>query len=173
MTILASPVRLAINGVPLGPGIPGSYATVSRQWARGDTLTLLPPAALRLERYSGSDQLPGYEGLRYAVLLGPIVLAATSLSMNASSAARVVLPVSADQPIGEWLQPTGTGRLHYRVQGPPGSPSDVELMPLFDLPLDAAFTVYPVFAGASRSRAERRASGARGPSGAAAQSRRA
>ena len=67
-------MRIHVNGSLAATGRPGSYVVLDRTWRNGDTVAFRLPAELRLRRYTGVDQIPGYE--RYAVLYGPILLAA-------------------------------------------------------------------------------------------------
>jgi DUF1680 family protein len=60
---------LALNGKPLAVAAkPGTYATVNREWKKGDEVTVTIPTAVRTEPLHGtSDQ--------FAFVYGPVVLA--------------------------------------------------------------------------------------------------
>lgn len=65
-----------VNGAPAGVDIePGTYATIDRTWAAGDTITVRIPLAVRVE--SAVDR-PDIQALMY----GPVVLTATSSSTS-------------------------------------------------------------------------------------------
>jgi len=66
---VAGPMTISVNGKSQEiDGLPGSYASISREWQDGDTIDVRLPMGLRCER------LPGEEDL-VALLYGPIVLA--------------------------------------------------------------------------------------------------
>ena len=106
----------------------------------GDRVSISLPSAFHLSRYNGTDELPGYVGKRYALQVGPIVLACVGPMNEGSPVA--VLPVSAHQNASDWLLPLGN--LHYHVKG---ADTQWEYMPLFDVPADAVFTTFPVLDG--------------------------
>lgn len=65
-----------VNGAPAGVDIePGTYATIDRTWAAGDTITVRIPLAVRVE--SAVDR-PDIQALMY----GPVVLTATNSSTS-------------------------------------------------------------------------------------------
>ncbi|MGB8258775.1 MAG: beta-L-arabinofuranosidase domain-containing protein, partial [Terracidiphilus sp.] len=70
----AAPVEIAVNGAPAATGTPGSYVALDRTWVSGDTVSFTLPAALRVTRYLGADQIPGKQ--RYALESGPVLMAA-------------------------------------------------------------------------------------------------
>lgn len=93
---------------------------------------------LRLSLYTGVDQVAGYEGKRYALLLGPVVLACVG-PMDAQSTA--VLPVPAEDPAA-WLVPKPGAPLTYGVKGAPLH----EFRPLWTVSDGQPFTTYPILA---------------------------
>ena len=150
---------IKLNGAPLARGVPGTFLEIDRRWANGDTLSFLLPEVYRLMAYSGTDEIAGFVGRRYALLVGPVVLACSNIS-NASSPLQTTWSREAGRPedslsnavmiphaasnatVSEWLVPTAGRPLHYTVKGAP----DVELLPLWELPELRRFTTFPVFA---------------------------
>ncbi|WP_221583632.1 glycoside hydrolase family 127 protein [Microbacterium sp. G2-8] len=69
-------MQIEVNGQPADVDIaPGSYATLSRTWAAGDTIAVRIPLALRVEATHDRADVQ-------ALLFGPAVLAATSSSTS-------------------------------------------------------------------------------------------
>lgn len=56
-------------------GTPGSYLKLDRTWKQGDTIAIALPTVYKITKYSGTDQIQDYEGKRFALSVGPIVLA--------------------------------------------------------------------------------------------------
>lgn len=72
----ARSVELSVNGEAAGvDAVPGTYATISRTWAVGDTVGIRIPLALRTEP---TVDRPDIQALMY----GPVALAASSGSTN-------------------------------------------------------------------------------------------
>lgn len=66
---VARPASLTLNGEPLETsGQPATYVSLRRTWRKGDVVTLVLPAALRLERAADDPSLA-------AVFYGPVLLA--------------------------------------------------------------------------------------------------
>ena len=72
---LSNAVTVNLNGKPYAHGKPGSYLVIDRTWSMGDVITLILFRNYRFSLYEGVDQVKGFEGKRYALLVGPIVLA--------------------------------------------------------------------------------------------------
>merc|ERR1711990_486610 len=70
---LPAPLAVFINGQQYADkGKPGTYLAVDRHWTRRDCISFTLPTIYRLSLYTGVDQVPGFEGRRYALLVGPI-----------------------------------------------------------------------------------------------------
>jgi len=54
-----------LNGRPETTGSACGYVLLDRAWSEGDTVSFALPVALRVERYTGVDQIPNHE--RYSV----------------------------------------------------------------------------------------------------------
>ena len=136
---LPSPLTVFLNGEPHARGSPGSFLTVSREWARADRLTFRLPHAYSLQNYVGADQIPGRDGKRYAVLVGPIVLAC----VGNTSKSEGVKQLPTQSKVGEWLIPRAGDPLHFDVKNQPR----LSFVPLFDQAAykGETFTVYPAF----------------------------
>merc|ERR1712232_204187 len=98
------------------------------------------PTVFRLSNYAGVDQVPGHEGQRYALLVGPVVLACVG---PVGSDETTVLPLHPVDP-PQWLIPTSTP-LHFAIKGV----SEFYFKPLYALTDSEKFTVYPIFGGES------------------------
>jgi hypothetical protein len=65
----AGPVSFEVNGAPLSaPGVPGTYAAITRDWRPGDVLSFRVPMAVRTEALADDAR-------KVAFLFGPAVLA--------------------------------------------------------------------------------------------------
>jgi DUF1680 family protein len=96
----ASGAQLRVNGTPQSVATtPGSYATLSRTWASGDTVDITLPMALTRESTPDSPTTQ-------AVLVGPIVLSGAYGTNNLS--ALPTLTPSTLQPTSTPLQYTAT-----------------------------------------------------------------
>jgi DUF1680 family protein len=102
-------VAFAINGKPAVSGEPGSYVSLDRQWAEGDTVSFELPMTPRTVHYTGYDQDDEHE--RYALLVGPVLMALLG-------AEDLDMPV-ADLP-GR-LRPVEGKPLHFAIDGVPGA----------------------------------------------------
>jgi DUF1680 family protein len=116
-------MSISLNGELAATGKPGSYLALNRIWADGDTVTFTLPAALRLERYTGIDQIPDHE--RYAVSFGPILLAA----VGAPEIRLRLDPLEQPQDLLQRLHAIPGRPLHYEVEKNPG----VEFMPYWQV----------------------------------------
>jgi DUF1680 family protein len=128
----AREMAVHVNGKLTATGKPGSYVVLDRTWSDGDAVSFVLPAALRLTRYVGVDQIPDCE--RYAVEYGPILLAAVG-------AADVRLKVEKGKhpkSLLNLLKPMPGQPLHYSVEHNPG----IELMPYWQVDKQP-FTCFP------------------------------
>ena len=149
--IQAPTVVVAVNGQPYAGSTPGSYLSLDRLWENGDVVSFdLPmgPSNAELVQYplSGIDNIKGYEGSRYALKLGPIVLLCSG-PLNSDQA--IVLPVDPTADPSSWLVPVPGSPLHFGVKGVEGSKATFK--PTWSVAPDEPFTTFPVFAGAAGS----------------------
>lgn len=137
---MAAPLAVTINGKTAATaGKPGTFLALNRTWLLNDTIAFELPEVLTLSQYTGEDQISGYEGRRYALKMGPIVLAAVGALDGGSSSITLPLPPSN---ISSWLVPVPGQPLHFTAKGATG----VVFKPMWTIG-NAAFTTYPVFAG--------------------------
>ena len=121
-----------MNGKPAGVGKPGTYLPLKRQWSDGDTIEFTLPVAIRVKRYTGSDQMAGKS--RYSVEYGPILLAAVGSS-------QVELSVDKGhgaEHLADRLEKIEGSPLHFTIRGNPGQ----KFMPYWQVS-DEEFTCYP------------------------------
>lgn len=72
----SSGVEIEVNGAPAGVDVePGTYATIARTWAAGDTITVRIPLAVRVEAAVDRADIQ-------TLMYGPVVLTATSSSSS-------------------------------------------------------------------------------------------
>ncbi len=121
-----------INGKPAGvTSKPGSYVELKRTWKSGDSVTLNLPKTLRIEG------LPDNKN-RAALMWGPLVLAG-DLGPERRGIPSDPIPsfVSADKPVGEWLQPVADrfGVFHTVGVGKitDGSEKELDFVPFYRL----------------------------------------
>ena len=125
-------MKVSVNGEPAGAGKPGTYLPINRQWKNGDTIQFTLPAAIRVKRYAGADQVAGKT--KYSIEYGPILLAAVGSST-------VELSIESEhnaQHLANYLDPIEGSPLHFTVRGNPGQ----RLMPYWQV-ADEEFTCYP------------------------------
>ncbi len=134
-------VEDASGGKTFAAGERGSYLeVVLAPAALPATLRFALPMAFRSTLYTGFDQIGNSS--RYAVELGPVLLAATGALTPIGADAAIALPAALNpsRP-GDWLV-AGDVPLHFSVQGVP----DVAFVPYFEVQ-DEAFDVFPIFGG--------------------------
>jgi hypothetical protein len=125
-------MAVSINGKPEATGQPGTYLPIQRHWSHGDTIEFALPAAIRVKRYNGADQIAGKT--RYSVEYGPILLAAVGSS-------NVDLTVDSGhdaQHLADHLEPIPGSPLHFNVRLNPGK----MFMPYWQVAKEE-FTCYP------------------------------
>jgi len=116
-------MTIQVNGRHAAAGRPGSYIVLDRTWAKADAITFRLPVDLRIQRYTGVDQIPGRD--RFAVLWGPILLAAVGApQINLAGATS-----SQPESLIELLRPKPGQPLHYTVKDNPG----FEFMPYWQV----------------------------------------
>jgi DUF1680 family protein len=116
-------LTLYVNGIRGDTGEPGSYMALDRTWSEGDTVRFRLVAPLRVERYTGVDQIPDHE--RYAVSFGPILLAA----VGAPEIRLRIEQMRQPEDLLKHLRPKPGHPLHYLVENNPG----VEFMPYWQV----------------------------------------
>ncbi len=128
----AHPMPVRVNGQLAGSGQPGSYITLDRTWAAGDSVRFTLPAALRLTRYTGINQVAGEE--RYCVQFGPILLAA----VGAPEVRLECGPGGVPDGLLKRLRPKRGEPLHFTVEENPG----IEFMPYWQVD-EETFNCFP------------------------------
>jgi hypothetical protein len=131
-------MAVSVNGQPAATGQPGSYVALDRAWTEGDTVSFRLPAALRVEPYTGVDQIPDHQ--RYAVSFGPILLAA----VGAPEIRLRLNNVKQPEDLLKCLKPKPGQPLHFLVKDNPG----VEFMPYWQVDQETfnCFPAVPTFA---------------------------
>jgi len=119
----AREMAVQVNGRHAATGRPGSYVAIDRTWSSGDTIAFKLPAGLRVRPYTGTDQIPGHD--RYAILYGPILLAAVGAPEVRLLGAEVKRP----ENLIDLLSPKPGQPLHYTVKNNPG----IEYMPYWQV----------------------------------------
>ena len=125
-------MAVSVNGRPAATGRPASYVVLDRTWREGDVATFTLPVALRVERYTGVDQIPDHE--RYAVSFGPILLAA----VGAPEIRLRLDRLGQAEDLLKYLHPKPGQPLHYAVENNLG----VEFMPYWQVD-QAPFNCFP------------------------------
>jgi len=128
----AGELKVSVNGKSAGVGKPGTYLPLKRQWSDGDTIEFALPAAIRVRRYTGSDQIAGKS--RYSVEYGPILLAAVGSSQVEFS----VDKGHGAEHLANHLEIIEGLPLHFAVRGNPGQ----KFMPYWQVS-EEEFTCYP------------------------------
>jgi len=126
--------EVKVNGKPVKVvSKPGSYVDIKRTWKTGDTVTLVLPKTLRVEG------LPDNKN-RAALMWGPLVLAGDlGPERRGASSGSDLVPsfVTAEKPVGEWLQPVPDRLGIFRTVGVgralDGAEKDVEFVPFYRL----------------------------------------
>jgi uncharacterized protein len=153
-------MTIRVNGEDAGRGKPGSYVAIDRTWSTGDVVSFTLPLAWRSVLYRGADQIPGKK--RYALMYGPVLMAAASPLKQADTAAlpaatsfggrpgRTCAVVIAHDPAdpSQWLAPLPGAPLNFRVkdQGVP------IVKPYWTVRDGETFTTYPVIGPAESHR---------------------
>lgn len=148
---LEAPLKtITVNGQPVveaaGGAKPGSYLKIDREWMQGDAIAITLPTVYKVTPYTGIDQIKGYEGKRFAVSVGPIVLGCvdtdgTAINSTTNAPVLPVMPTSA--AAAQWLQPIGGKPLNFKIKGAaPG----LTFMPMWEMGATQRFTTYPIMA---------------------------
>jgi hypothetical protein len=125
-------MEVSMNGKPAGTGKPGTYLVLDRQWSDGDKISFTLPAALRVTRYRGEDNVAGKT--RYSIEYGPILLAA----VGAADIDLALDKGSAPESLSDHLDPVAGSPVHFTLRGSP----DKKLMPYYQIS-NEKFTCYP------------------------------
>jgi DUF1680 family protein len=116
------------------PAAPGSYVELKRTWKSGDTIELVMPKALRLERLANDPK-------RAAIMWGPLVLAGDLGPEPPRGAGRGgQAPPNVDIPVivttsgkpADWIKPIADKPGTFRTDGV-GKSRDIELVPFYRL----------------------------------------
>jgi uncharacterized protein len=125
-------MAVSVNGKKSAPGKPGSYVALDRTWEDGDAISFTLPMVLRPLRYTGTDQVPGYE--RYSVSYGPILLAAVGAPEVRLRLRKGMRP----EDLLKSLAPKPGQPLHFTDEDNPG----IEFMPYWQVDQEP-FTCMP------------------------------
>ncbi len=123
--------EVEVNGKNVNVSGPGSYVEIKRTWKTGDAVALVLPKTLRIEG------LPDNKN-RAALMWGPLVLAGDlGPERRGGPADPVPSFVTAEKPVGEWLQPVPDRLGVFRSVGvgrkPDGAANEVEFVPFYRL----------------------------------------
>jgi hypothetical protein len=137
----AGPVMFDLNGKRLDvAGTPGTYATIARNWKKGDRLGVTIPMAVR------SESIPDNPN-KVAFLFGPVVLAAdlgpapesdtvpySAEQYSNLKAKPIAVPVIVrnDAPVAYSIVRSRDGSLEFHTDGV-GRPNDVTLLPFWEI----------------------------------------
>ena len=101
---------------------------------------------------TGVDQIPGHDGKRFAVSVGPVVLACVALpghkmtKLDGWGSLTTLLPISPTAEVSTWLTQdsahTAGFRRSYSITGVVG----FKFIPMWEIGAAQEFTTYPVFA---------------------------
>lgn len=125
-------MAVSVNGKVAGSGKPGTYLALNRMWSDGDVIEFVLPAAIRVRRYAGEDQVAGKT--RYSVEYGPILLAA----VGASTVNLTVDKGHDADHLADHLESIDGSPLHFTVRGN----ADQMFMPYSQIS-EEEFTCYP------------------------------
>ncbi len=123
--------EVKVNGKALKVAAkPGSYFEVKRKWKTGDSVTIALPKTLRVEG------LPDNKN-RAALMWGPLVLAGDLGPERRGAGEDAPSFVTAEKPIGEWLQPVPDRLGIFRTVGVgqslDGVQKEIEFTPFYRL----------------------------------------
>ena len=127
-------VRFDVNGREAANGSPGSFTSIERVWADGDTISFNIPLALRLTRYTGADQAVGYG--RFALEYGPLLMAA----LDAADSKLLLLGTNDPGDFVGQLRADPANGGHFIFDG---VFSAVRFIPYFEV-TDQSFSCFPL-----------------------------
>lgn len=125
-------MKVSINGKAVATGQPGTYLPLDRTWSDGDTIAFSLPAAVRIKRYEGADQIAGKT--RYFFEYGPILLAV----VGSAKADIGIKRGSSPEDLTNQLRPDESGLIRFNVPGHP----EYKLIPYWQI-ADQEFTCFP------------------------------
>jgi hypothetical protein len=128
---VTAPVEMRVNRQSPVTGRPGSYVTLDRTWATGDTIRFTLPMQLRLTHYTGLDQIEGHQ--RFALEYGPVLMA-----LIGSDSAVLTASGARAEAILERLKPDPFRPLHFNIDGHP----QYKYVPYWQV-LTESFTCFP------------------------------
>ncbi|MBC8447747.1 MAG: glycoside hydrolase family 127 protein [Chloroflexi bacterium] len=114
-------VQVVVNDTFIAEGQPGTYVTLDREWEDGDQISFALPAQFRLTRYTGFDQVKGWD--RYALEYGPLLMALVGPGddryhqSNGQPCARLSI---APEDLIAALLPLEDKPLHFGIEGHAG-----------------------------------------------------
>ena len=128
----AGSMQIRVNNEAAVTGAPGSYVTLSRTWASGDTVRFTLPMQLKLTRYTGLDKIEGHE--RFALEYGPVLLA-----LIGSDSAVLTAHGGRHEEILRSIQQDPYRPLHFNIAGQ----TQYKYIPYWQV-VSEPFTCYPV-----------------------------
>ena len=79
---VAFPTCVSVNHCVCSNSPPDGDSDILKQ---GDVVKFTLPTVYKLTRYTGVDQIQGYEGKRFALSVGPIVLGCVGAALNTTT----------------------------------------------------------------------------------------
>jgi DUF1680 family protein len=136
---------ITVNGQAVAAsGRPGSYLKLDREWKQGDIIAIALPTVYKVTAYTGTDQIKGYEGKRFALSIGPIVLGCVgSTNWNTTTNAPVLPVTPTSAAAAEWLEPVEGKPLNFNIKGAEG----LTFMPMWEMSSADHFTTFPIMDG--------------------------
>jgi DUF1680 family protein len=142
-------VDILVNGKSIGSGIPGSFKHIKRPWKNGDKVSFTIPLDFKLTKYSGFDQIEGFN--RYSLEYGPVLLGLSGKFNFKNICTRIL---NDPNEIRKWLAPVPDKPLHFRIKVDSGDwnlrddeawgENYFEYKPYYEIGLDEQFTVFPI-----------------------------
>lgn len=130
-------VEVKVNGTLTARGQPGSYLTLDRIWRDADEISMTLSMALKLTRYTGTDQIASR--VRLCLEHGPLLMAALGAADR-----QLVIPLAAGQPadILARLEPIHENR-HFVLTGSTDLyGKEIRFVPYFEVS-DQHFSCFP------------------------------
>ena len=128
--------EIKVNGTEMLEGKPGSYCEIDRIWSEGDTLEFRLPMEFKWLKYTGAEQIEGYE--RYSFMYGPLLYAVKGGMEGYANGAFMTIDSPYDK-VNEWAVPSNRP-LAFKISNKP----DCELVPYFEID-EETFTCFPCF----------------------------
>ena len=128
-------VAVRINGSTAATGKPGSYLSLERTWADGDTISFSLPIGFSTTKYTGFDQITGNLD-RYALHYGPLLMALTGELKGPDNIPRIGTDAKG---LIDLLEPVEGNPLAFDVRGHPG----YRFVPYWQVETET-FTCFPI-----------------------------